>query len=383
MRTALKGARILADGDLQSGRALIIRDDVIEALTDSANIPASVAVRELDGGILAPGFIDTQVNGGGGVLFNDEPSVETIHTIGATHRRYGTTGFLPTLISDDAGKLARAMKAVDDAIDAGIPGVLGIHLEGPFLSPRKGGIHDAGSIIPPDEELLTAMAARRRGITMVTLAPEVVGPTAIARLAAAGVIVSAGHTDATYEETVEALSVGVRGFTHLFNAMSPLTSRAPGVVGAALEDTDAWCGLIVDGFHVHPAVLRVALRSRPLDRFMLVTDAMPPVGTGTISFSLQGRAIRVENGRCTDDNGTLAGSTLDMATAVRNCVDRLGIDLAAALGLASASPATFLRIDHARGRIAPGMKADLVWLDDALRVHATWIGGVEDEHSLA
>jgi N-acetylglucosamine-6-phosphate deacetylase len=377
MRYALQGARILLDGELRRDRAVIVRDGVIEAVMGLPQVPEGVIVHELDGGILAPGFIDTQVNGGGGALFNDEPSADTIRTIGEAHRRYGTTGFLPTLISDNADKVMRALQAVDDAIAAEVPGVLGIHLEGPFLAPKKSGIHDVRNIVAADEALLDVIAAPRRGITMVTLAPEIVGSRTIERLARAGVIVSAGHTDATYEQTVEALSAGVRGFTHLFNVMSPMTSRAPGPIGAALDDFESWCGIIADGEHVHPAVLRIALRSRPVNRFMLVTDAMPPVGTDATAFSLQGRTIRVEDGRCLDEAGTLAGSSLDMATAVRNCTQLLDVPLPKALELASGSPAEFLRLDHRRGRIAAGMAADMVWLDDMLHVRSTWIDGAE------
>jgi N-acetylglucosamine-6-phosphate deacetylase len=272
--------------------------------------------------------------------------------------------------------MARAVGAVEQAIAEGVPGVLGLHLEGPFLAPGKRGIHPANRIIGLDPALLATMTALRGGVTIVTLAPEQVGVAAIKRLAARGVIVAAGHTAATYEEMRAAMAAGLSGVTHLFNAMSPLTSRAPGVVGAALDSPAPWCGIIVDGVHVHPAALRIALRSRPLDRFLLVTDAMPPVGTDARGFTLQGRAIRVDGLRCVDEGGTLAGSVLDMATAVRNCVDLLGLRLEDALHLASASPAAFLGQADRRGRIAPGYAADLVWLDDDLRVRETWIGGV-------
>lgn len=374
-RHGLRGASVLIGGKLQTGKALLLENQRITAVIDETELPRGIPVRTLEGGLLAPGYIDTQVNGGGGVLFNDDPSVETIRTIAAAHRRFGTTGILPTLISDDAEVIERGVRAVDQAIAEGIPGVLGIHLEGPLLSPRKSGIHDPGKFVAADADLLAIMASLRRGVTVVTLAPERVGVETIAKLTAAGVIVSAGHTDATYEETREAIAAGLRGFTHLFNAMSAMASRAPGAVGAALEDRDTWCGLIVDGVHVHPAVLRVALRSRPLDRFMLVTDAMPLVGTAATSFELQGRTIRVDSDRCVDEHGTLAGSALDMAMAVRNCVDLLQLEVAEAIGLAATAPAAFLRLDGERGQIAAGLTADLVWLDDRLQVRETWIAG--------
>jgi N-acetylglucosamine-6-phosphate deacetylase len=372
----LTGARVLlAGGAVAEDRALVIRDGRIEAIVARGDRPAGARVRALDGGLLAPGFIDTQVNGGGGVLFNDDPSVEAIRAIGAAHRRFGTTGFLPTLISDDLAVVERALRAVDAAIAEGVPGVLGIHLEGPLLSPARAGIHDPARLRAAEPEVLASMTARHRGATLVTLAPEVVGCEAIRGLVAAGALVAAGHTNATYAEMKAALAAGVTGVTHLFNAMSPMTSRAPGAVGAILQDPEAYCGLIVDGVHVDPVVLQISLRARPRDRFMLVTDAMSPVGTEMTAFSLGGRRIEVAGDRLTDASGTLAGSMLDMASAVRNAVRLLGLDAPSAIAMASASPAAFLRMDHQRGRIAPGLAADLVWLGDDMTVRDSWIAG--------
>jgi N-acetylglucosamine-6-phosphate deacetylase len=327
------------------------------------------------GGRLAPGFVDTQVNGGGGVLFNDELSVEAIEAIGAAHRRFGTTGFLPTLISDDLGAIDRALRAVEAAIAAGVPGLLGVHVEGPFINAARAGIHDKAKFRVLDERAIALLSSLKSGRTLVTLAPELTEPGMIRQLAQAGVVVAAGHTDASYDEIREALAAGVTGFTHLFNAMSPITSRAPGAAGAALEDAASWCGIIVDGRHVHPAVLRIAMRSRPLDRFMLVTDAMPSVGLTDKTFTLQGQTITVEDGVCVAPDGTLAGSDLDMAAAVRNAIAMLDLDEATAMRMASLNPASFLGLDHELGRIVAGQRADLVLLDGAGQVQATWIGG--------
>ena len=343
----------------------------ITALTSAAHGDAV----NLDGGWLVPGFIDTQVNGGGGVLFNDDPTVAGIAAIGAAHAPFGTTGFMPTLISDTPAVIARAMDAVDAAIDAGVPGVLGIHVEGPVLNVSRKGIHDPARFQGLDDELLALLTRPRRGVVMVTLAPERVGVERIRALAAAGVRVALGHTDADRATAAAAFAAGATGVTHLFNAMSPLSHRAPGVVGAALDDQQAWCGIIVDGFHVDDAALRIALRARPIDRFMLVSDAMPCVGAAEKDFMLQGRPIHVEGGRCVGADGTLAGSDLDMAGAVRNAVTRLGLPVEAAAALASASPAAFLGLEHDRGRLAVGRRADWVRLDAALRPVGTWIGG--------
>lgn len=379
----LSGARLLLGDKLVEGLAVVLEETRIAAVLPASEAPRDAAVRALDGGVLAPGFIDVQVNGGGGALFNQAPTVESLVTIGEAHRRYGTTGFLPTVITDDIAIIDRAMRAVEQAIDRGVPGVLGIHVEGPMLAAARHGIHDPRHLRGAADDLLDLLCSLRVGRTLVTLAPEVVGPPAIRRLVEAGVIVAAGHTDATYEQMGEGFAAGITGVTHLFNAMSPMTNRAPGAVGAALDDQAVWCGLIVDGVHVHPATLRVALRSRPLDRFMLVTDAMTPVGTDLTAFDLQGRRITVAGDRCVDDAGTLAGSTLSMETAVRNAVDMLGVPLPAALRLASTSPAAFLGMTRLRGDIAAGMTADLVWLGDELDVRATWIAGREWEGNRA
>lgn len=373
MPTALVNGRILTPHGVVEGKALLIDDGFIVGLVDAA--PAGATVEDLSGDLLVPGFIDTQVNGGGGVLFNDAPSVETIAAIGAAHRRFGTTGFLPTLISDDLEVVDRAMRAVEAAIEAGVPGVLGVHVEGPFLNAQRKGIHDADKFRVLDEAAIALLTSLKRGKTLVTLAPETTTPQMVRRLAEAGVVVAAGHTNARYETVRAALDAGLTGFTHLFNAMSPLTSRAPGAVGAALESQSAWCGIIVDGRHVDPATLRIALRTRPLDRFMLVTDAMPTVGMSDKRFDLQGREITVRDGVCVDENGTLAGSDLDMAGAVRNAVSMLGLTVAQAVTLASAAPAAFLGLSERRGSIAAGMAADLVLLDQGLTVVRTWIDG--------
>ena len=376
MQLILVNGRILTGAGIVEGQALAIRDGRIEGVIAAADIPAGARRHDLDGGLLVPGFIDTQVNGGGGVLFNDSPTVEAIAAIGAAHRPYGTTGFMPTLISDDLAVVDRAMRAAEQAIAAGVPGVLGVHIEGPFLNVKRKGIHDPSKFRVLDDEAVALLSSLKRGKTLVTLAPETTTPDMVRQLVAAGVTVAAGHTNAAYGTTRKALDAGLTGFTHLFNAMSPLTSREPGVVGAALESQSAWCGIIVDGRHVDPAVLRIALRTRPLDRFMLVTDAMPTVGLVDKNFDLQGRHIRVVDGVCVDDHGTLAGSDLDMAGAVRNAMSMLGLSLEDAVAIASAAPAAFLGLAGERGTIAPGQAADLVLLDDALNVRETWIDGV-------
>jgi N-acetylglucosamine-6-phosphate deacetylase len=376
MAIAFVNGRILTPDGFIAGQALLIDGERISALVD-AHDPRLAPCRRIDltGRVLLPGFIDTQVNGGGGVLFNDSPTLEGIRAIGAAHSRFGTTGFLPTLLSDDLEVLATAIHAVDEAIAAGVPGVLGIHVEGPFLSEARKGVHDASHFRELGRDMITLLSSLKHGVTLMTLAPEVTSPEVLARLAAAGVVLAAGHTDATYAEIESARRHGLRGFTHLFNAMSQLTPREPGAVGAALSDEEAWCGLIVDGKHVDPRVLRIALKAKRHDRFMLVTDAMPSVGTDMRSFQLQGRTITVEDGVCIDEHGTLAGTALDMSRAVQNAIALLGLRPDEAVRMASEYPADFLGLAASHGRLAAGCRADLVIANDDFSVTDTWIGG--------
>jgi N-acetylglucosamine-6-phosphate deacetylase len=378
MTIALVNGRVLTPKGLIEGLAVVIADGRIAKVSSAKMLPKRTAVRDLDGGILAPGFIDVQVNGGGGVLFNDDPSVEAIEAIGRAHRRFGTTGFLPTLISDEFDVIARAIEATRRAIERGVPGVLGVHVEGPFLSAERRGAHDARKFRKLDESALKLLTSLELGRTLITLAPEETTPQMIRRLVRAGAIVSAGHTNGTYAEVRAALDAGMSGFTHIFNAMSPLTTRAPGAVGAALEHQDSWCGMIVDGRHVDPVVLRIALKCKPREKFMLVTDAMPTVGAARKQFVLQGRTIKVRDGVCVAPDGTLAGSDLDMGQAVRNAVSMLGLTFAEAAAMASQHPARFLG-RHDLGVIAAGRRASLVLLDDAFNVQTTWIDGVASD----
>jgi N-acetylglucosamine-6-phosphate deacetylase len=378
MLLAFKNGKMLTDAGIENGRTLLVRDGRIEAIVGAREVVGADRVIDLDGHLLVPGFIDTQVNGGGGVLFNGDPSVASIEAIGRAHRRFGTTGFLPTLISDDLAIVARAIEAVREAISRGVPGVLGIHIEGPFLSNERRGVHNPSKLRTLDGDAVELLSTQTGGVTMVTLAPERTTPAIIRALDDAGVIVSAGHTNATYDELQPALTAGVRGFTHLFNAMSPLTSRDPGAVGAALAHAESWVGLIVDGHHVHPETLKIALRAKRRDRFMLVTDAMPSVGADVKEFRIQGRLITVEGDKVVDDEGRLAGAHLDMASAVRNSVNLLGVSLPEAVRMASAHPAAFLKIDSAEGRIAPGQRANLALVDETLTVRKTWIDGLAE-----
>jgi N-acetylglucosamine-6-phosphate deacetylase len=369
MCTTFVGGRVLTPDGFEADLCVTVEGERIVAVGEA---PEGEIV-DLEGNLLVPGFVDLQVNGGGDVLLNDSPDAATMARIADAHLRFGTTSLLPTLISDRLQKVASAIAALNETE---IPGVIGLHLEGPFLSPARKGLHDAAVFRPMDAEALALVSSLRRGRTVLTVAPEVVPPAYIAQLKAAGVIVCAGHSAATYEQVRGALDAGLEGFTHLFNGMSPLESRAPGMVGAALEDPTAWCGVIVDNHHVHPTTLKIAIRAKPKGSIILVTDAMPPVGGVSDSFVFNGERITVRDGRCATDR-TLAGSCLDMASAVRNTVQHLGVDLAEACRMASLYPARALKLDHQIGQIAPGFRADLVALNDGLEVDRVWRGRVQ------
>ncbi|HET7307142.1 MAG TPA: N-acetylglucosamine-6-phosphate deacetylase [Gammaproteobacteria bacterium] len=368
----LVNGRVLTPTGWRDDCAVTVKNDRIANLDDDAR---GGECHDLNGRYLLPGFIDCQVNGGGGVLLNDTPSVDGVRAIAEAHRRFGTTGLMPTLISDTDEVMREAIAAVDAAIAEGVPGVLGIHLEGPFLAPARKGVHDQVRFRVPVDADVERVASLQRGRTLLTLAPERVPAEILRAFVNAGVIVSAGHTAGDYAAIRAGLDNGIRGFTHLYNAMSPLQSRAPGAVGAALEDRESWCGVIVDGHHVYPPSLRVALAAKPVGKVFLVTDAMAPVGAADPSFVLNGETITIRDGICQTADGVLAGSALTMIDAVRNCVELLGLPLDEAARMASTYPADFLGLADSRGRIAPGCRADFTVIDDDFTVHETWIGG--------
>ncbi len=374
VRCAIAADTVFDGTALHRDCAVIVEGRCILRLVPAGDVPARIATCRLPAGAwLAPGFIDIQVNGGGDVLFTDSPTPEALATIAAAHRPLGTTSLLPTLLSDTPA----TMRAARRAVAAGMrrdPGILGLHYEGPFLSRARAGVHDPAMLRRPGSGDIDLLAAPRGGVALVTLAPEEVPPGFIARLAASGVRVALGHSVATYEQTRAALAEGLTGFTHLFNAMPPLAGREPGPVAAALEAPNAWFGMIADGVHVAPAMLRLALRGAA--RAMLVSDAMPPVGGRRSEFMLFGRRIVARDGACVREDGRLAGSCLGMAGAVRNAVCLLGLGLAEALPLATANPAGFLGVDGRLGHLRQGYRADMVALDPGeIRVLATWVAG--------
>ena len=374
------GRAILADR-IFDGRAwhrdtaVMVRDGGIIGLASPGEIPSGWTQSRVPASVfVTAGFIDLQVNGGGGILLNDQPTADGMRAIARAHRRYGTTACLPTLITDTREKTRSAIAAARSL--AGRDGVLGLHLEGPFISPRRPGVHRPDRIVQPragDLEQLCELAGAGR--SLVTLAPECVPAGFVMTLASAGVRISIGHSEASAAVVAQAVAEGATGVTHLFNAMPPFSAREPGIVGTALSEPRLTAGLIVDGIHVDPVSVRTAFAAKGAGRIALVTDAMPTVGTSLDRFDLVGRSIKLVDGRLTTEEGTLAGAHLDMASAVRNVVRLAKVPLEDALRAASLTPAQFLGVENERGAIVPGARADLVALTDKLTVAATWIDG--------
>lgn len=376
-RTLYRGARIFDGAGLGAGALLVEGGQVAAILPPEATAPGA-AEETLAGGILAPGFVDLQVNGGGGVMFNDAPDVATLERIAEAHARLGALTILPTLITDTPAVTRAAVEAVAAAVARGVPGIAGLHLEGPHLSLARKGAHDPALIRPMTDEDLRFLldAARRLPRLFLTIAPESVDNAQISALSAGGVVVSLGHTDAGFDACRGAIAAGARAVTHLFNAMSQFGSRAPGLVGAALASDAVSAGLIADGVHVHPAAIRVALAAKagPGGLF-LVSDAMAPAGTDLRSFRLNGREIRREGGRLTLADGTLAGADLDLAQALRVVTCDAGLALDRALAMATSVPAQVAGFSDRCGALRAGRAADFVHLSDSLQLLGVWRGG--------
>jgi N-acetylglucosamine-6-phosphate deacetylase len=357
--------------------AVLVRDGRVTGTCVDADIPDGATPVDLGAGILVPGFVDLQVNGGGGVMFNDRQDTDTLARICQAHAALGATSILPTLITESFDHVHAAIGAARQALAAGVPGFAGLHLEGPHLDPRRKGAHDPGLIRSMEARDLALLcdAAQSLPALMVTLAPESVSADQVAALVSAGVVVSLGHSGATYEQCRALVQAGARCATHLFNAMSPLTNREPGLVGAALDLGDLSCGLIADGVHVHPVAMRLALRAKQgPGQIFLVSDAMAPAGTDQRSFMLNGREIRRESGRLTLADGTLAGADLDLATALQVMVRDVGCEVETALRMATSIPAAVIG-NQAVGQLRAGVLADMVHLNEDLVLQAVWQQG--------
>jgi len=376
-KTAITGARIFDGATWHDRSALVINDGVVEGLiaadspTDAIRVPA-------DGALLVPGFVDLQVNGGGGALLNLTPTVDAIRTMCTNYARFGTTAMLPTLITDTPEKNVVAIAAGAEAVAANVPGFLGLHIEGPHLALSRKGAHDPKLIRPMEEaDLLRFLDARTKlPNLLVTVAVEAADTTQISRLAEADIIVSIGHSDGTYAQVRAAVEAGASMVTHLFNAQSQLGNREPGIVGAALDFGAISAGLIADGIHVHPTSIGVALRAkRGPGQIFLVTDAMSPTGTDWTEFVLTGQTVYRKDGALRLADGTLAGADLTMIDAIKYVHRTVGVPFDEALRMASLYPAQALGVASTYGHLNRGARADFVVLTDDLDIQSTWIGG--------
>ena len=377
-RFALTGARIFDGDDWHDNAALVVRDGLVEAIVAAGAIASGIRKVETGGGMLAPGFVDLQVNGGGGVMLNDHPDVASIETICRAHAPFGTTALLPTLITDTPAITAAAIAAGAEAARQKLPGFLGLHLEGPHLSVARKGAHDPALIRPMlDADQAALIAARKKlPVLLTTIAPESVEPTRVSALTKAGVIVSLGHSDTGYANARAFADAGASVVTHLFNAMSQIGNREPGLAGAAIDTGTLFAGIIADGIHVDPATMAIALRAKQgPGKIVLVTDAMATIGTDMTSFTLNGRIIYRKDGSLRLADGTLAGADLDMISAVKFVHRVVGLELSEALRMASLYPAQAIGQSHRLGRFANGTAADIVALSDDLDIRDVWIGG--------
>ncbi|MCX9089720.1 MAG: N-acetylglucosamine-6-phosphate deacetylase [Candidatus Methanoperedens sp.] len=374
MKYALVNCDIYTGKEIVYDKAIIIENNLIDSLVDISKVPLSIKKIDLKGHSVAPGFIDLQVNGGGGYLFTDNPTEEVISNIYEAHKRFGTTNFLPTIITTSHENLLQAINTIRGCL--GSYGVLGLHIEGPYINEKKAGVHDKKFIRTiQDQEFNDLLKTGSDVIKIITIAPEVTDKKYIKNMVNLGIRVAAGHSDATYEQAADGFKNGISSVTHLLNAMSQFGSREPGLVGAALENDDVWAGIIVDGFHVHFSSVKVCKKAKAWNKLFLVTDAMPPVGKPNCGFKLGDLEILCEEGKCTTKDGTLAGSALDMASAIRNCVQKVGIPMDEAIRMASTYPAEYLGVADRLGRIEQGYIANLTIFDNQLYVHGIVING--------
>ena len=377
-KNAYIGATIFDGQQLLNNSALLVNAEHIEGIVSIDDISCDYTCVPLEGGMLTAGFIDLQVNGGGGVLLNQTPSFDGLQTICKAHLPFGTTSLLPTLITDTPEITERAIEAAIEAEGSKLPGFLGLHLEGPHLSTLKKGAHSPQLIRRMTDKDIDILCEAKTNISnlLITLAPETVDSDQIAQLAACGIHLSLGHSAATALEAKQAFKAGVSSVTHLFNAMSPLTHREPGIVGAALNSDDIYCGLIADGYHVNSDAINIALRMKTgKGKLILVTDAMSTIGTNQIEFELNGRTVKRQDGRLTLTDGTLAGADLDMISAVRFMIEETNCEKQEALRMASNYPAQYLNVAHEYGQLSHNAYANFVHLTDQIEILSVWQNG--------
>ncbi|NUW71462.1 MULTISPECIES: N-acetylglucosamine-6-phosphate deacetylase [Vibrio] len=376
---ALTNCKIFTGSDVLTNHAVLINGDQIESVLPNAELPSDIKCVDLNGANLSPGFIDLQLNGCGGVMFNDEITADTIHTMHRANLKSGCTSFLPTLITSSDDNMRQALTAAREYHSQYQNHSLGLHLEGPYLNVAKKGIHSPDFIRQSDDAMIDLICENRDLVAKVTLAPEQNAPEHIEKLRKAGIVVSIGHTNATYEEARKGFESGITFATHLFNAMTPMTGREPGVVGAIYDTPDVYAGVIADGFHVDYANIRIAHKVKG-EKLVLVTDATAPAGADMDYFIFVGKKVYYKDGKCVDENGTLGGSALTMIEAVQNTVEHAGIALDEALRMATLYPAKAMGLEDKLGRIKKGMIANLTVFDRDYNVQGTIVNGQYEQN---
>ncbi|EGT5683003.1 N-acetylglucosamine-6-phosphate deacetylase [Cronobacter turicensis] len=376
---ALTHGRVYTGHDILDDHAIVIADGLIERLCPLAELPAGIEQRDMGGAIIAPGFIDVQLNGCGGVQFNDTAeavSIETLEIMQKANEKSGCTSYLPTLITCSDALMKQGVRVMREYLARHQNQALGLHLEGPWLNIVKKGTHNPDYVRQPDAPLVDFLCENADVITKITLAPEKVSPDVIEKLTAAGIVVSAGHSNATLKEAKKGFRAGIRFATHLFNAMPYITGREPGLTGAIFDEPDVWCGIIADGLHVDFANVRLAKKVKG-DKLCLVTDATAPAGANIDEFIFAGKTIYYRNGLCVDENGTLSGSALTMIEGVRNLVEHVNIALDEALRMATLYPARAMGVAHRLGSIEAGKVANLTAFTRDYKIIKTIVNGNE------
>ncbi|MBE3712988.1 N-acetylglucosamine-6-phosphate deacetylase [Vibrio parahaemolyticus] len=376
---ALSNCKIYTGSDVLTDHAVIVENDLIQSIVPVAELPKGIEVKDLNGANLSPGFIDLQLNGCGGVMLNDAITAETMQIMHEANLKSGCTSFLPTLITSSDEDMRAAISAAREYHKKYPNQSLGLHLEGPYLNVAKKGIHSVDFIRPSDDGMIDLICSNADIIAKVTLAPEQNDPEHIARLKTAGIVVSIGHTNATYAEARKGFEAGITFATHLFNAMTPMVGREPGVVGAIYDTPEIYAGIIADGFHVDYANIRIAHKIKG-EKLVLVTDATAPAGANIDHFIFVGKKVYYRDGKCVDENGTLGGSALTMIEAVQNTVEHAGIALEEALRMATLYPATAIGVEDRLGRIRKGMVANLTIFDRDFNVKATVVNGQYEQN---
>ena len=376
MKQALLGSQIFCGERFYDHHALLIDGNSIIEIVDEKNIPNAFNKIELDQGIIAPGFIDLQVNGGGGILFNNRPTKESLNTIINAHQFFGTTSIMPTVISDSIKVLTKCTRAVTQEIKKN-SALLGIHIEGPFFSLKYRGVHQKKYISKLSSEYLELFSNLKEFPVILTLAPECISIKDLNHLASLGLKIMAGHTDASYDELEQAAKNNLNGFTHLFNAMSQMSARKPGAVGAALDFDNLYASIIVDLHHVHHSLIKLAYQKKPIGKLFFISDSMATINHGEPTFELYDEVVSEQNGRITNAEGKLAGSSITQIDAVKNAYQKCNIPLDHALAMASRYPAEFIGVDRYLGSLKPNYRADLVHFDSNFKVNNVWTSGVK------